>query len=375
MEEGPKYLYQYPWKSEVSEQVEAEKLLLEFKKRFDPLLKEYLQGKVREANEVSSQAVVLVKEIARLAKNGGKRVRPMFVYAGYLAAGGRSVDAVILASLSVELLHTFALIHDDIIDRSPLRRDEPTTHKAFESFHKSSGYHGDRKWYGLSSAILTGDLAATYANEILNIAPFPHERVRRAKYYFNKMKEEAEYGEYLDVLSGIKEKVSEDEVLKILEYKTGKYTVERPLHIGAALAAADSSVYEVFTAYAVPFGQAFQTQDDILGTFGDEETIGKPNDSDIKEGKKTLLVVKAFERASRQQKKLLKQVLGDRDADNTKIEQVREIMRETGALSYAVSLSNYLLNQSRYVAQSAKIDDYGRQYLLAAVDYLQSRPL
>ena len=149
MEEGPKYLYQYPWKSGVSEQIEAEKLLLEFKKRFDPLLKEYLQGKVREANEVSSQAVVLVKEIARLAKNGGKRVRPMFVYAGYLASGGRSVDAVLLASLSVELLHTFALIHDDIIDRSDLRRDEPTTHKAFESLHKSSGYHGDRKWYGL----------------------------------------------------------------------------------------------------------------------------------------------------------------------------------------------------------------------------------
>lgn len=374
MEGDPKYFYQFSEFLADQNNLESEKLLLEFKKRFDSILKEYLQEKLKKAREVSKQAAVLVKEILRLAKNGGKRIRPMFVYAGYLAAGGRSQDAVMLASISVELLHTFALIHDDVIDRSSLRRNEPTTHKFFEQ-NQVKSYGRDLEWYGLSSAILTGDLAATFAHEVLNMAPFPHERVRRAKYYFNKMKEEVEYGEYLDVLSGVKEKVTEDHVLKILEYKTGKYTVERPLHIGAALAGADSSIYEVFTAYALPFGQAFQTQDDILGTFGDEKAIGKPTDSDIKEGKKTLLVVKAIERANKQQKELLKKVLGNCNSSNSEIEQVRQIMRDTGALAYATALSRYLLNQSKVVAQEAKIDELGRKYLLAAVDYLQARPL
>ncbi|MCH7760215.1 polyprenyl synthetase family protein, partial [candidate division TA06 bacterium] len=151
--------------------------------------------------------------------------------------------------------------------------------------------------------------------------------------------------------------------------------VERPLHIGAALTGADPDLYEAFTTYALPFGQAFQTQDDIMGTFGDEEEIGKPTDSDIKEGKKTLLVVKALEMASKQQKNLLKRVLGNNYANESEIEMVRVVFRETGALSYAVSLSEYLLDRAKETIASSKIEDTGKQYLIAAADYLQARKL
>jgi len=365
----------FPGHKKEAELTDAKNFLSEFKRNFDPVLEEYLKVKIDQTQEISKDAVVPVNELLRVAKNGGKRLRPMFVYAGYISAGGKAYNAALLASLSVELLHIFATIHDDIIDNSDLRRGKPTTHKIFEQLHKNWKFSGDPKRFGLSAAILAGDLATTFADEILNIAPFPHERIRKAKFYFNKMKQEAEFGEYLDVLYGFKNRVSEDEVLKVLEYKTGKYTVERPLHIGAALTGADPDLYEAFTTYALPFGQAFQTQDDIMGTFGDEEEIGKPTDSDIKEGKKTLLVVKALEMASKQQKNLLKRVLGNNYANESEIEMVRVVFRETGALSYAVSLSEYLLDRAKETIASSKIEDTGKQYLIAAADYLQARKL
>jgi len=351
----------------------ASDILNEFKVRLDSVLESFLSIKTIEAGEISSEAAGLVNEIGRFTRNGGKRVRPLFVYAGYLSSGGLAQEAILVASLSVEMLHTFALIHDDIIDNSDLRRGQPTTHKMFESTHQIKKFKGNPTEFGLSAAILAGDIAVSFANEILNESPFPNERIRRAKYYFNKMKQEVEIGQYLDVVNGYKQEVNEDEVLKVLEYKTAKYTVERPLHIGAALAGADPDIYKVFTAYGLPFGQAFQIQDDILGTFGETKKIGKPNDSDIKEGKKTILIVKAMGRADLEQKAFLAKNLGNKFATDSEIGQVRDIIKRTGALSYAMSLSQHLLNQAKQVVYESKVHQDGKEYLLAAVDYLQAR--
>ena len=344
-----------------------------FKKQFDKQLLAYLSEKRQQAKEINPETVVLVDEIIRFTENGGKRVRPAFMYSGYIAAGGQAQEAILFASLSVELLHTFALMHDDIIDNSDLRRGELTTHKAFEAYHKTRKLKGNKKEFGLSSAILAGDLALSFAEEILTTAPFPQERIRRARYFFDQMKIQVIYGEYLDVLGGYKDSLTEDEVLQVLEYKTAKYTVERPLHIGAMLAGSDYQTLETFSRYGIPFGQAFQMQDDIVGTFGTEEEIGKPADSDIKEGKKTLLLTKAYEKADKNQLKVLNRVVGKKGATKEDIAKVKQIMEKTGAYDYCVKLAKELLVQAKNAIEDVKLKDEGKGYLLAAADYLNER--
>lgn len=344
-----------------------------FKKQFDKQLLAYLSEKRQQAKEINPEIVVLVDEIIRFTENGGKRVRPAFMYSGYIAAGGQAQEAILFASLSVELLHTFALMHDDIIDNSDLRRGELTTHKAFEAYHKTRKLKGNKKEFGLSSAILAGDLAFSFAEEILTTAPFPQERIRRARYFFDQMKIQVIYGEYLDVLGGYKDSLTEDEVLQVLEYKTAKYTVERPLHIGAMLAGSDYQTLETFSRYGIPFGQAFQMQDDIVGTFGTEEEIGKPADSDIKEGKKTLLLTKAYEKADKNQLKVLNRVVGKKGATKEDIAKVKQIMEKTGAYDYCVKLAKELLVQAKNAIEDVKLKDEGKGYLLAAADYLNER--
>lgn len=344
-----------------------------FRKEFDKQLLAFLVSKKIEASSLNPEASVLIDEIIRFSENGGKRVRPAFMYSGYAAAGGQAFEAILYTTMAVELLHTFALIHDDIIDNSDLRRGQLTTHKQFEKIHKEKRLLGDRKEYALSSAILTGDLALSFAEEIMTSAPFPQERIRRARYFFDQMKEQVIYGEYLDVLGGYRKSLTEDEVLQILDLKTAKYTVERPLHIGAMLAGAPYSLIETFSRYGIPFGQAFQMQDDIVGTFGDEEEIGKPADSDIKEGKKTLLLSRAYQKASSEEKKLLDKVVGNKQATSKEINQVRSIMKKTGSYDYCVGLAKQLLEQSRSAVKDVKLTEEGKWYLLAAVDYLEER--
>ena len=352
---------------------EAGDYLAWFKKQFDGQLSAFLLQKRKEAGAISPETVELVDELIRFSKNGGKRVRPAFMYSGYIASGGQAHDAILFATASVELLHVFALIHDDIMDNSSLRRGKLTTHKQFEKAHQNKNLAGEPREFGLSAAILAGDLAESFSEEVLTNAPFPQERVRRAKIFFDQMKTQVIYGQYLDVLGGYKKMLSEDEVLKILEYKTAKYTVERPLHIGAMLAGADFKILDTLSRYGIPFGQAFQIQDDIVGTFGTEEVIGKPSDSDIKEGKKTLLVVKAYVAADAKQRALLTKVLGKKNSTEDEINAVRKIMKDTGAFDYCVRLAKELLRQAELVVENTKLKREGKEYLLAAVNYLNQR--
>ena len=353
--------------------VRAQKHLLWYKSYLDPFLNAFLDEKLSEASKIHPEVTVLVEEIRRFVAAGGKRVRPAFAYAAYISSGGRSLEAILYASASLELLHAFALIHDDIIDNSDLRRGKPSVHKVFEDFHHKRGLKGDVKNFGLSSAILAGDLAITFADELLNTAPFPAERIRRAKRYYDLMKKQVLYGQYLDVLVPLKKEVTEKDVLTIIEYKTAKYTVERPLHIGASLSGADEDYFKLFSSYGIPLGQSFQMQDDIMGTFSSAEKIGKPVDSDIKEGKQTMLVVKAYEFSKKAEREFLDTVLGDDKASDKDIEGVRDIIRTSGALTYCHELSNALIKKAKKSIEKARFEEDGKKFLLEAADYLLTR--
>lgn len=351
----------------------ALQFLIWYKSQLEPFLDAYFDAKIDEASKIHPEAVVLSEGVRRFIRNGGKRVRPAFAYSAYVASGGRSLEAILYASAALEVLHAWALIHDDIIDNANLRRGKPSVHKVFEDFHRKRALSGSAGKFGTDAAILVGDLALTFADELLNTAPFPAERIRRAKEYYDLMKKQVILGEYLDVVAPLKKQVTERDLLTILEYKTAKYTVERPMHIGAVLAGAEEDTLRVFSSYAIPLGQAFQIQDDIMGTFSNEAKIGKPVDSDIKEGKRTLLVLKAYEFSKGAEKRLLDAVLGNQSASEAGIEAARQIMRESGALEYSQELAYKLIKKAKGEILQAKLVEEGREYLLQAADYLLTR--
>lgn len=327
--------------------------LIQFKEVFDRKFLAYLEEKTYQFAKIDFQIEVLVKEIKALILAGGKRLRPAFCYFGYLACGGKDEKAILQPCLALELSHIFVLVHDDIIDNSETRRGKPTVFKKF----------------GLAGAILAGDLALTLADEIFTNLSFSLDLTQKAKAYFDLLKEEVIAGEYLDVLGG----ETEEEVLKVLEYKTARYSVVRPLQIGAALAEAPEKVFQVFENYGLPLGIAFQIKDDILGMFGEEKTIGKPVDLDLKEGKRTLLVIKALEKAGREEERKFASFVGNKNITRKDLEWARKMIRETGALAYCQGLAAGLVDQAK-----AAIEDYpfvkeGKEFLVEAADFVLKR--
>lgn len=327
--------------------------LSEFKKNFDRELLAYLDIKSRQLTKINSKTAILIKEIRKMVLAGGKRLRPAFCYFGYLAAGGKNKKAILRASLALELGHIFALVHDDIIDNSLVRRGKPTVFKKL----------------GVSGAILAGDLACILADEIFTNLPFPSQATQKAKQYFDLLKEEVVAGEYLDVLGGKTEK----EVLKILEYKTARYSIVRPLQIGATLATAKDEVFKIFEDYGVPLGIAFQIKDDILGMFGKEEVIGKPVDSDLKEGKKTLLVIKTMEQAEKREKRKFAYLLANKRVTRKDLEWVRKLMVKTGSLDYSQNLAQKLVNQAKSTIADYPFEKEGKEFLLEIADFVLKR--
>ena len=218
-------------------------------------------------------AADLIDEIARVVSAGGKRLRPAFCYWGFRAAGGRHGPAIVRAAASLELLHTFAIVHDDIMDDSDERRGEPTVHVR----------------HGLGFALLTGDLALVLADALFFSAGFDPAHSLRAFDAYSLMRQEVIAGQHLDVKHAARTEISEGEARHIAVLKSGRYSIEKPLVIGALLADAPEGLVAGLSAFGDPLGEAFQLRDDLLGSFGDRSSLGKPVDSDIREGKRNVL--------------------------------------------------------------------------------------
>jgi geranylgeranyl diphosphate synthase type I len=265
---------------------------------------------------------------------GGKRLRPAFAYWGFVGAGGTDSDELVAALAALELVHASALIHDDVIDASDTRRGEPSVHRRFADLHASSGWAGDRAGFGRASAILLGDLCLVWSEELLFGSGLDPAGLRRARPVFDDMRTEVIVGQYLDVHAQASENTSLERAGKVARYKSAKYTVERPLLLGAALAGAPAAVQAAYSGYGLPLGEAFQLRDDILGVFGDPSRTGKPAGDDLREGKRTFLVAAALERAEPGDGKALLDGLGDSRLDPPGVRRLREIIRSCGALAY-----------------------------------------
>jgi geranylgeranyl diphosphate synthase type I len=223
------------------------------------------------------EAQPLLDEIARVLQAGGKRIRPLFCYWGFRAAGGER-GSIVRSAAALELLHTFALVHDDIMDASDERRGEPTVHVR----------------HGMEVALLVGDLALVLADEVFTTSHFPPQRLLTAFAAYSRMRQEVIAGQFLDHAAA-SQPITEEIARRIAVLKSGRYSVEEPLLIGAALAGASEDLHAALAGFGGPLGEAFQLRDDLLGTFGDRSTVGKPVDSDIREGKRNVLFAKTID--------------------------------------------------------------------------------
>ncbi|SFP58408.1 geranylgeranyl diphosphate synthase, type I [Actinomadura madurae] len=265
---------------------------------------------------------------------GGKRLRAAFCHWGWCGAGGAPEDdGIVRAGAALELLHAFALIHDDIMDGSQIRRGSPTMHRSYVDLHASSGCRGSSDEFGVAVAILLGDLCLGWFHELLDEATESRSRAAFARRLMAEMFTELFAGQYLDVLAQAGWSCSVHEARRIVLYKTTKYTVERPLHLGGILAGAGPALLRGYSAYALPLGEAFQLRDDLLGAFGDPALTGKPAADDLRLGKATVLLCLAQERASAAQAKELQDLLRCPNVDDAGIQGLRRLLTETGAVA------------------------------------------
>lgn len=220
---------------------------------------------------------------------GGKLLRPTFCHAGWLLAGGAPADERIAAAgAAFEWLQGSALVHDDLMDGSDTRRGRPSVHRDFEARHVDAGALGDPAEFGSRVAILLGDLLLSWADQHLRRAR-PDERTADL---WDFCKAEVVSGQFLDVLAQTRDRLDVASAMHVIRFKAAKYTVERPLHVGAALAGGDDELLAALTEVALPLGEAFQLRDDVLGVFGDPADTGKPTGDDLREGKRTVLVAR-----------------------------------------------------------------------------------
>jgi geranylgeranyl diphosphate synthase type I len=316
--------------------------------------------------------------LTRFAMEGGKRLRPAFVYWGYRGAGGPAdgpqADAAIKAACSVELLHVCALVHDDIMDGSEVRRGRPAMHVSFAGLHRRRGWRGDPAGFGEGAALLMGDLAFTWGDVALAEAGLTDDRLAAALRVFNRLRSELMGGQYLDLVEARRGAPDEDAVRRVLSYKSGRYTIERPLHLGHALAAGAPALAADYSAYGLPLGEAFQLRDDILGVFGEPEVTGKPAGDDLREGKETYLVLLARQRADRAGRQLLEAALGNAKLSEDEVAEVRRLLQACGALEATEARIGELLAEAKAaLAATRGIDERARATLAALADHVTDR--
>ncbi|OLF08654.1 geranylgeranyl pyrophosphate synthase [Actinophytocola xinjiangensis] len=307
----------------------------------EDVLAAYLSERRSELPELAATFARAVDHLTDFALRGGKRLRPTFAWWGWRAAGGDAdgpLARTVLRTVSaLELIQACALVHDDIMDASELRRGHPTVHVRFTEAHRAGGWLGEPERFGAAAAILLGDLALAWADDLFESAALEPAMRAAAREPWQAMRAEMFAGQYLDVLAQAEGDESQERALGVARLKTAAYTVERPLHLGVALAGADQGVVDAVRAFGTDLGVAFQLRDDVLGVYGDTEVTGKPAGDDLREGKRTLLVAIGLAYAERDGRhadaQLLRGALGDPDLTPRTIEQVRELMVEVGAVA------------------------------------------
>jgi geranylgeranyl diphosphate synthase, type I len=318
----------------------------DFRDTFQPILDQYIKKRISEVGINTIDTKKIIRVITDLVLSPGKRMRPYLAVRTALSCGVPELRANQLG-VAMELFHDFALVHDDIMDSSNERRGKPTVHRKFQQEHESKNWRGSAERYGISSAILAGDLLFAWSEQALDELNTPEDFREKMYRAWSDMKTEVILGQQIDLTSSVLPKgLSRKQLLQMLALKSGRYSIGRPILLGYALAGFDVAEQTVMEA-TEPLVLAFQIQDDILGTFGNAKKTGKSTDSDIKEGKMTML---AWETKRRLESDLAiktwERVFGNAQASDEDIQIVRELMESSGARIYVSELASQLIKKS-----------------------------
>ncbi len=363
-------------------------ILKEYQQKINNQLELFFKQKIDQTKDISPHVLEMMQHLEEFTLRGGKRIRPILLIFGYKCINKTTTDKyyneelvneeneIIKAAMAVELMESFLLIHDDIIDNDDLRRGKPTLHRIYEkntTLNNKKEIPDDKKHFGKSMAIIGGDILAVLGSEILLSTNFSDQNKIETLNIFNKTIINTCFGEMLDVYSEFEQGLTEDDINKIHLLKTAKYTIEAPLHIGAIFAGANNVQLKTLSDYALNLGRAFQIQDDILGVFGNEQKLGKPVGSDLKEGKKTLLIIKALENCSDNDKSFILKNLGNKDLSLNDLEKFKEIIINTGSLGYSKNLANELAEKAKQTIINSDFNDVGKDFLINLADYIVNR--
>ncbi|WP_240641079.1 polyprenyl synthetase family protein [Nocardioides ferulae] len=301
---------------------------------------------------------------ARQAVTGGKRLRAAFCAWGYRAVRPQPADeaSLVRACAALELLHASALVHDDFMDASDTRRGRPATHRRFESEHRGVQWRGDPQQYGAAAAILLGDLLLSWSDELLRRCGLPLADVGPALEVLDLCRTEVIAGQFLDVSVQARGRADVDTAMTVLRFKSAKYSIERPLHIGAALAGADGATLAALSGFGLPLGEAFQLRDDLLGVFGDPDATGKPAGDDLVEGKRTVLVALALDAAAPEDALLLDRSLGN-PLDEAQVSRLRQVIDDSGARQQVEDAIRGLTARALEALDRAPVDAHARAAL------------
>ncbi|MBY8872064.1 polyprenyl synthetase family protein [Micromonospora sp. PLK6-60] len=332
----------------------------------DGTLADFLATEIAALHEIDAAMGGFAATARDCVLAGGKRVRPTFAYWGWrgVVGGDEPLPPVLPALAALELLHTFALVHDDVMDASDTRRGLPTAHRAAAARHRAAGHTGDPERYGEAVAVLIGDLCMVWADRLLGQAALPPARMLELRRCYDQMRVETVAGQFLDVL-GEHDAAnwSVDRALRVVRYKTASYTVQRPLLFGACLAGVDPDAPTVaaYTRYGLAVGEAFQLCDDLLGVYGDPATTGKPAGDDLRTGKPTALLMLARQLATPAQRRALTRA--GADLTEPEVAGLAELVADTGAVDRIDRMIDDRVAEALAALESASIDETARTAL------------
>lgn len=331
----------------------------------DSRLSEVLADRGAVLAGISPDAAPLLEAWSTMLR-GGKRLRAAFCYWSWRSHGGTpdspERDAVVGVGAALELFQAAALFHDDVMDKSDTRRGVPTAHRAFAQRHVDAGWSGDAEQFGLSTAILLGDLSLIASEDefLTAVSRLSPSRSAGARTIFTQMRTEVTVGQYLDVHAQMLpwgEDLAEDErrAREVIRSKSARYSVECPITLGATLAGATREQLDACSAFGLPLGEAFQLRDDLLGVFGDPATTGKPAGDDLREGKRTLLVIRGMRALDASGRDELAGALGRPDLSATEVAHLQEVVRASGAVEEVEELIGELSAEAFEAIEAARL--------------------
>lgn len=320
----------------------------DYKRQIDQELTAVYQRQLDLAGPIDPLYQQLLEEMALFIARGGKRLRPYLTYLSYTGFGGTDIEAIRPVALSQEIIHSFALIHDDVMDRDIIRHGGSNIAGRYQSIF-GAWAKGEAEHLAEAMAILAGDLSLALAFELVATSPFDRATRERMILRIKAMVFEAVAGQQLDLVMPWlpDDEVSIERLLRVCQYKTASYSFEAPLQMGAMAASASPAQLKAIVAVAQPLGIAFQLSDDMLGIFGNEDETGKPVLSDLREGKRTLLVQYGLELASSEEAKRLKGYLGNPKVGYRHLADVRAILTQSGAMDRVGSQAEEAIIQSK----------------------------